>query len=101
MSSACGAHREDGDSREADEQDNALEPIGQQRLALMTATELHTASTVTLAHEHRIASSEFSAALAGGVTALGLDIQAGDGQYFVSRCRVTRQPSQMYQFQDP
>src|SRR5688572_21351032 len=56
---------------------------------------LHAASLVILAHAHDIQTSEFDKALLGGVSGMGLDIVAGDGQEHVNRCRQPREPRDM------
>jgi microsomal dipeptidase-like Zn-dependent dipeptidase len=64
------------------------------------AAVLHYASTVVLAHDHVIQSTEFDSALAGGLSGLGLDIVAGDGQEHVNMCRLPRSPIQIFTIYD-
>lgn len=64
------------------------------------AAALHEASTVVLAHDHVIQVTEFDNALAGGLSGLGLDIVAGDGQEHVNMCRQPRTPIQIFNIYD-
>jgi len=64
------------------------------------AAILHYASTVVLAHDHVIQAVEFNNALAGGLSGLGLDIVAGDGQEHVNKCRLPRTPNQIFTIYD-
>ena len=64
------------------------------------AAALHNASTVVLAHDHVIQAVEFDNALAGGLSGLGLDIVAGDGQEHVDMCRLPRSPIEIFNIYD-
>ena len=75
-------------------------PTPTQAASANHAASLHKASVVILAHDHIIQAAEFDSALAGGLSGLGLDIVAGDGQEHVNRCRESRTPLQIFAIYD-